>query len=74
MSLTYCVWQASSDRTNSAFFKTVSLIIIIIIIIIIINFKIIQKIYKQHTREPLVKELQKTVIFGTAHILRKVLT
>ena len=36
-------------------------------------FKVTQKIREQHTREPLVKELQKTAILGTAHILRKVL-
>ena len=36
-------------------------------------FQIIQKIREQHTRKHEVKELQKTAILGTAHILRKVL-
>ena len=36
-------------------------------------FKVIQKIREQHTRKHEVKELQKTAILGTAHILRKVL-
>jgi hypothetical protein len=35
--------------------------------------KVIQKIREQHTGKHEVKELQKTVILGTAHILRKVL-
>ena len=47
------------------------LIIIIIIIIIIITFrKYVSDIPGNHD----VKELQKTAILGTAHILRKVLT
>jgi len=36
-------------------------------------FKVIQKIREQHNRKHEVKELQKTAILGTAHILRKVL-
>ena len=36
-------------------------------------FKVIQKIREQHTGKNEVKELQKTAILGTAHILRKVL-
>jgi hypothetical protein len=36
-------------------------------------FKVSQKIREQHTRKYEVKELQKTAILGTAHIIRKVL-
>jgi len=36
-------------------------------------FKVIQKIREQNTRKHEVKELQKTAILGTAHMLRKVL-
>ena len=36
-------------------------------------FKVIQKIHEQHKGKLEVKELQKTAILGTAHILRKVL-
>jgi hypothetical protein len=37
------------------------------------HLKIIQKIPEQHTRKHKIKELQKTAILGTAHILWKVL-
>jgi hypothetical protein len=37
------------------------------------HFKILQKILEQRTRKEEVKELQKTAILGTAHILRKLL-
>jgi len=45
------------------------MIILIIIIIIIIIIKYVSNIPGKHE----VKELQKTAILGTAHILRKVL-
>jgi hypothetical protein len=38
------------------------------------HFQIIQKIHERHTGNHDIKELQKTAILGTAHILRKVLT
>ena len=37
------------------------------------HFKITQTIPEQHTRKHEIKELQKTAILGTTHILRKVL-
>ena len=37
------------------------------------HYKITQTIPEQHTRKHEIKELQKTAILGTAHILQKVL-
>ena len=37
------------------------------------HFKITQTVPKQHTRKHEIKELQKTAVSGTAHILREVL-
>ena len=68
----YCpVLQCSTLPSGIQSFAVIIIIIITIIIIIIKSFrKYISNIPGNHE----VKELQKTAILGTAHILQKVLT
>ena len=68
-----------SGKNHRANFETGPLIIIIIvIIIIIIIIQTISKSFRKYVSDIPgnhdVKELQKTAILGSAHILRKVLT